>query len=420
MTEPLATVPTIDLRAAAERHDATLRDRLDRLVPDLMRREGIDAWVLVAREYAEDPVVRTMLPATWLSARRRTILVFLDDGQRFRRRAVARYAVADLFDAAWDPDHQPDQWAALADLLAAADPDRIAIGVAPTFAHADGLTHQQYLELEAALPTDLRDRLVSGERLAVSWLQTRLPEERPVYERACAIAHALIAHVLSPAVIVPGATTTDDVAWAYRQAAADAGHAVWFHPSVSVQRAGARDRVSFSAAPPATVIDAGDLVHIDAGIVVDDLCTDQQQHAYVRRPGEEQAPADLRRGIAVANRVQDLLLGTFRTGRKGDEVLAAALTAARAEGIDATIYSHPIGLHGHGAGPAIGLWDQQDGVPGAGAFALVPDTAYSIELNAALDLPDRGTVRFMLEEEAWFDGTRADWIDGRQTALWPI
>ncbi|NNF58413.1 MAG: Xaa-Pro aminopeptidase, partial [Rhodothermaceae bacterium] len=144
-----------------------------------------------------------------------------------------------------------------------------------------------------------------------------------------------------------------------------------------------------------------------------------QQQAYVLRPGETAAPAGLVAGLAAANRVQDLLTAQFETGRSGNAILRAALDAARAEGLAATIYTHPIGFHGHGAGPTIGLWDQQGGVPGRGDYPLFPNTAHSIELNAAVAVPEWGdkTIRFMLEEDAFFDGETVTYIDPRQEAL---
>ena len=114
---------TLDLRARADARDRLLASRLDSLIPMLMDRAGLDAWVLAAREYDEDPVLQTMLPATWLdTARRRTILLFLRAPDGARRLAVARYAVGDAFPSAWDPEAQPDQWSRLAELLADADP----------------------------------------------------------------------------------------------------------------------------------------------------------------------------------------------------------------------------------------------------------------------------------------------------------
>jgi hypothetical protein len=112
----------------------------------------------------------------------------------------------------------------------------------------------------------------------------------------------------------------------------------------------------------------------------------------------------------------------FRTGRSGNELLAAARADTAAAGLDATIYSHPIGLHGHAAGPTIGLWDRQDGVPGSGDYPVFPNTSYSIELSVLEPVPEWGgkPVRFMLEEDAFFDGAQCRFLDGRQTHVWLI
>lgn len=416
---PVTEPPPLRERAALA--DAWTRRRLDALVPALMRRADIDAWVLVAREYDEDPVLETMLPATWLSARRRTILVFHDPGggAPVERLAVARYAVGDLFEGAWDKDAQPDQWARLAELLDARDPRRIALDVSPTFGHADGLSASQRDALLAALPERLRARVVGAEPLAVGWLETRLPEEIAFYETLCTRAHAILAEALSSAVIRPGITTTDDVAWWLRERVAGLRMTTWFHPSVSVQRAERGHAGSFADDPSARVIERGDLVHVDFGITDLGLNTDMQQHAYVLRAGEREAPAGLRAALAAGNRLQDVLMEEFATGRTGNEILAAALARARAEGLRPTIYTHPLGVHGHGAGPTIGLWDEQDGVPGAGDWPLHPDTCYSIELMVTVAVPEWGgrDVRIMLEEDAVFDGAVCRFLDGRQTEL---
>jgi Xaa-Pro aminopeptidase len=409
----------MSLRTAALRHDALLRRRLDEVVPVVMRREGIDCWVLVAREYAEDPVVRTMLPATWMSARRRTILAFFDHGAE--RVAVSRYAVEGLFPGVWDPAAQPDQFARLAEVLAERAPQRIALDVSAGTALADGLTHSQHEALAAALPDHLGRRIVGGELLAVGWLETRLPEEVETMREACRLAHGFLRRALSSEVVEPGRTTTADVDWWLREAVAAAGLDSWFHPTTSVQRAGRALRDSFAAKPGEMVIAPGDLLHIDFGIVAEGLCTDQQQHAYVLRPGESAAPPGLVAALAAGNRLQDLVVGSFATGRTGNEVLARSRAAAAAEGLRAWIYSHPIGLHGHAAGPSIGLWDHQDGVPGDGDLPIHPDTCWSIELMAEVDVPEwGGPVRMMLEEDAVFDGERVSWLDGRQTELWLV
>lgn len=398
----------IDLRAEAADRDALLRRRLDELVPLLLDETGIDCWVLIGREYAEDPVLATMLPATWLSARRRTILVLT----RTDRLAVARYAVGDLFEAVWDPDAEPDQWARLVSVLRDLDPGTIGLGISPTQAHADGLTVAERDALLAALPDELASRLVPAGTLGIRWLETRLPEERATLEAATRIAHGILRRGLSREAVEPGRTTTEDLVWWYRQTVHEMGLTSWFHPSVTIQRDGETD----------PVIRGGDLLHVDFGIVYRSLCTDQQEHAYVLREGEVGVPEGLAAGLRRANAVQDMLLAEFVTGRSGDEILTRALHRARSAGLRPTIYTHSIGLHGHGAGMTIGLWDHQDGVPGPGDHPLHPDTAYSIELMAEHDVDAWGgrTVRFMVEQDAWFDGEACRWLDGRQEALWTI
>ena len=417
----------LPLRERAAVIDGWLERRLDTVVPAIMRREGIDLWIVAAREYNEDPVIETMLPATWMAARRRTVLVLHDrgPGQQIERLAAARSDIGP-FPRAWDPERQPDQWGRVAEIIAERDPRRIAVNRSETFALADGLTGTEYDALMAALPPMYRERVVPAERLAIGWLETRTPEEMEVYPQIVKIAHRIIAEGFSTRVIQPGVTTTEDVVWWYRERILELKLDTWFQPSVSVQRQrtgpGAREGADFSARPDESVIRPGDLLHVDFGITYLRLNTDTQQHAYVLRTGETDAPPGLRSALAAGNRLQDILTDHFVTGRSGNDVLAGALAVARREGIDATIYTHPIGFHGHAAGPTIGLWDRQGGVPGRGDYPLFANTAYSIELNAAVAIPEWGgqTVRVMLEEDAFFDGESTWYIDGRQTALWLI
>jgi Xaa-Pro aminopeptidase len=413
----------MNLREQARHHDQRLARRLDELVPRLMERAGLDVWVVAAREYNEDPVLETMLPAEWLgTARRRTILLFVRRPDGVERMAVARYAVGDHFPPAWDPDSQPDQWARAAEFIAEAEPKRIGIDVSETFALADGMSASERDELLAALPQDLRGKVVSAEAAAIGWLETRLPEEIEIMGEACLEAHGILRRALSAEVVRADETTTKDVEWWLRQEVRSRGHGDWFHPTCSVQRPGEGRREGFATAPTEEVITGGDLVHIDFGIVHQGFCTDQQQHGYVMRPGEPGPPEGLTVGLGIANRLQDILMAEFATGRTGNEVLASARAIADAEGIDGLIYTHPLGVHGHAAGPTIGLWDRQDGVPGAGDYPLWPDTAHSIELQARVVVPEweGKVVQFMLEEDAWFDGSACRFIDDRQTELWVI
>jgi len=412
----------LSMKERAEVVDRLLAERFETVVPMLMRREGIDMWIISAREYNEDPVMRTMLPATWLNARRRTVLVFYDRAPELgmERLAVARYAMGDAFPSAWNPEEQPDQWARLAEIVAERDPQRIGLNVSEMFATADGLTASEQEGMLAAWPQKYVDRITGAENLSVGWLETRTESEMEIYPMIMKIARDIIEEGLSENVIQPGVTTTDDVEWWYRERIRDLNLITWFHPSVDVQRADSGERDGdFSAREESNVIRMGDLVHMDFGITYMRLNTDTQMLAYVLKHGESDAPQDLHDAMAVGNRLQDILTDQFETGRSGNEILLSALNQAAEEGINATIYTHPIGFHGHGAGPTIGLWDQQGGVPGRGDYPLYPMTAHSIELNAAVPIAawDNKVVRIMLEEDAIFDGENVTYLDPRQERL---
>lgn len=413
----------LPMRERAAVIDRWLTVRVQTVLPELMRRTGIDMWVIISREYNEDPVIRTFLPSKWQSARRRTILLIYDPGagEPLETLAVARYAVGEMFAQAWDKELHGEQWARLAALIDDRDPQRIGLNFSDTFALADGISQTEYKLFHQALPERLHDRVVSAENLAIGWLETRTAEEMAVYQQIVRIAHEILAEGLSDQVIQPGITTTNDVSWWYRDRIRELKLTTWFHPSVSLQRA-EQPAIDMKAAIASRhdddVIMPGDLLHVDFGITYLRLNTDTQQHAYVLRLGETEAPEELRLALSRGNRLQDILTGQFIAGRSGNEILESALAVAKDEGITASIYTHPIGFHGHAAGPTIGLWDQQGGVPGRGDYPLYPNTAHSIELSAETEIDSWDKpVRIQLEEDAFFDGENTYYIDGRQREL---
>jgi hypothetical protein len=417
------TPQILNMQERAEVIDHWTEDKLDNLVPELMRREGIDMWVLVAREYNEDPVLLTMLPATWQSSRRTTILVFFNpgNGEPVERLAVARYNIG-FFETQWMPNGQPDQWARFGEIVAEKNPETIAVNYSDDFALADGISHTDFTNLRNSLSSEMQGRIVSAENLAIGWLETRSKEEQVVYRQINRIAHHIVAEGLSERVITPGVTTTEDVQWWYRDRIRDRNLTAWFHPSVSVQREESPEEDGdFSSSGGGNVILPGDLIHVDFGIQYLRLSTDTQRNAYVLKQGETDAPKGLKDALTTGNRLQDILTDQFQTGRTGNETLAGALERAETEDINATIYTHPIGYHGHAAGPTIGLWDQQGGVPGKGDYPLYPNTAHSIELNAEVYIPEwEKSILMKLEEDAMFDGERTYYIDGRAEELYLI
>lgn len=400
-----------------------LEDKVQNTLPQLMRDTGIDMWVVISREYNEDPVIKTLLPAEWLAARRRTILVFFDkgEGQKIETLAVARYDVGSVFKSAWDKEDQPDQWARLAEIIAERSPQKIAVNISEHYGLADGLVATDYEELKAALPASDQSKIVSAEKLAVAWLETRTAAEMQVYPHIIAISHSIIKEAFSDKVITPGVTTTEDVVWWMREKVRELKLQTWFHPTVDVQRADPEQFEhlrTFSKRPNPNVILPGDLLHCDFGITYLRLNSDQQQLAYVLKPEETDVPDYLKNALKIGNRLQDIFTDNFEVGRTGNEVLRRSREEAIAEGIKPSIYTHPIGYHGHAAGTTLGMWDAQDGVPYTGDYPLHLQTAYSIELNAAVFLKEWDKeIRIMLEEEAFFDESGVWYIDGRQERI---
>jgi Xaa-Pro aminopeptidase len=405
--------PILPLRDRAKVINEILAERLDTVLPKLMRENHASMWILMAREYFEEPVLATMLDAESLHARRRTILIFYSPGggKPIERLTVSRYGLGGMFKPAWDPDKQPDQWKAVADIVEARNPKNIAINTSSMFAFADGMTLSQYKDMMAALPQKYHSRVVSGEALAIGWLETRTPMELRIYPGIVRTAHALIAEAFSRKVITPGKTTTDDVVWFYRQRMANLGIGTWFQPSIAIQRKGAKKMLDGD-----TVIQPGDMLWTDFGITYLRLNTDTQHLAYVLKPGETDAPAGLRAGMKAVNGVQDALLSSFKAGASGNSILAAARKKAIANGLDPSIYSHPTGYHGHAAGSAIGMWDNQNG-DDHGEYPVHGNTTWSIELVAYKGVPEWGgqKAEFRQEEDAYFDGNKVHFLDGRQT-----
>ena len=416
----------LPMRERAQVIDEIIDERIETVLPGLMERTGIDMWVIISRDYNEDPVLKTFLPSTWQTARRRTILLIYNpgNGEPLETLAVARYGVGKTFTKAWDKELHGDQWKRLAELIEERNPNKIGINYSDTFALADGITHTEYdLFLESLKPAH-REKVISAEELAVGWLETRSKTEMIIYQQICRIAHEILAAGLTDEVIQPGITTTNDVAWWYRDRIRELKLTAWFHPSVSIQRetSPALDaKSSILARHDDNIIMPGDLLHVDFGITYLRLNTDTQQHAYVLKTGENKIPNDLEIAMKNGNRLQDILTGEIAVGRTGNEVLASALSKAKNEGITPSIYTHPIGYHGHGAGSTIGMWDQQEGVPGGGDYPIYPNTAYSIELYAETNVPSWGKpVRIKLEEDAMFDGDSVYYIDGRQKEIFLI
>ena len=406
--------------------DEILSERFNTLLPELMDRSGIDMWVIISREYNEDPVLKTMLPATWLNARRRTILLFYRDKAKntIEKLAVARYNIGKNIVSAWDKDKEPNQWKRLIALIEERNPKVIGLNYSDHFNIADGIVKTDYEAFLRALPKKYSQRIVSAEKLAISWIETRTAREMLIYEQLVRITRNIIKEAFSDKVITPGITTTTDIEWWMRQKVTDLGLETWFHPSVDIQRGNKtleNHLYAFSNRPENRVVESGDLLHCDFGITYLRLNTDCQQLAYVLQPGEKDIPDYLKKALSEGNRVQDYLTDNFKNGRTGNEILLKALNEARKAGLKPAIYTHPLGSYGHSAGPTIGMWDAQSGVPYNGDYPLYPNTVYAIELNTTVTIPEWGRdIRIMLEEAGFYGENGFRYVNERQTEIIPI
>ena len=408
--------------------DEILEERFNSLLPQLMDEEGIDMWILISREYNEDPVLRTMLPAKWLNARRRTILVFFRDKAKgtIEKLAVARYDVGKNISSAWDKSIEPDQWSRLIQLIDERNPSVIGLNYSQDHNIADGLVKTDHEELMNYLPAKFRNKITSAENLAVRWIETRTEREMIIYNQLVDITHEIIKEAFSEDVITPGVTTTTDVEWWMRQKVTDLGLETWFHPTVDVQRTSEElvsHLYSFSGRPDHMVIMPGDLLHCDFGITYLRLNTDCQELAYVLKPGETKAPDFLVDGLKQGNAVQDFLTANMKTGLTGNQILANSLKQAKEAGYRPAIYTHPLGSYGHSAGTTIGMWDAQDGVmkDDGEKYVLHPNTVYAIELNTTVHIPEwNRDIRIMLEEAGFYGESGFRYVNGRQTELYLI
>ena len=425
------TRPFGTLREQADLEQQWLEKRLTTVLPGLMRKYGIDMWVLPMREYNEDPVFSSLVSPTTFAARRRTIYVFFDRGpaEGVERIALGGSSQGGLYSAVraskavtaavggrqaelWGDQ----QWLVLKEVIEQRHPKVIGINTSRVFAFADGLSSGELAGMSEALGTNWTSRFKPAEGLAIDFIATRLPEEEAFYGRLTTLVWDLIDEMFSNRTVTPGVTRTSDLVWWWRQRVNDLGLGTWFQPSVSVQRRGA----SAEQLGDDPVIERGDVLWCDLGITALRLNTDTQHNAYVLRDGEQDAPAGLKKALANTNRLQDILFAETRPGRTGNEILASVLATMKREGLDGTMYSHPIGMHGHGSGPLIGLWDYQEGVPGRGDHRVIPSMWFSAEMQVTTPVPEWGgqPVR-MAQEEDFIVGAdgKPRWALRRQSSL---
>jgi len=381
--------------------DAWLTKRHDMLLP-MMRRHGVDMWIVVNEEFHDDPLTEYVAPARPYTGRR-DVFVFVDAGDEGLRKVAAtgywEETVARFFESPVDPRPSTE---VLKDLYETYRPEVIGLGMGGSRGMTRSLTHDSWSFLASAMGPEAEGHFASAAELIDEYLATRIPEEFDHYERLVALTESITREALSEEVIEPGVTTVGDVRRFMYDELWTHGVQTWFQPDLRVQRRGMQEvgsRGFLAVAPEETVIEPGDLVHVDFGISYMGLDSDWQKMAYVLLPGEGDVPEGLKAALRNTNALQDALtLRASRPGRTAGEAYRATMAEMEDQDIVAQIYSHPLGNHGHGVGPSIDFRSaDQEGVA---ARPLVEGAYISIELNTKTPVPEwDGQEVFVMQED---------------------
>lgn len=392
------------------------------LILPMMRRHNIDMWVIVNEEFHNDPLTEYIAPPRPYTGNR-DIFVFIDTGSALRKVAITGYAeenVKRFFESEDDPKPADQQLAAL---YAQYHPKRIGLSIEARRGVQRALTRDSYQFLAESMGGDAESHFVGAADLIEEYSDTRLPEEFESYKMLVELTDQITRRAFSNEVIHPGKTTVGDVRrWLY-DAMGNADVTTWFQQDIRVQRKGSSNGMSrgfLGVAPESTVIEPGDVLHVDFGITAMGFSTDWQKMAYVLRPGEKDAPEGLKHAMANTNAVQEELMTDSRPGRLAGEVYNEIMAAMMKRGIEAKVYSHPIGFQGHGLGAALDYRAAQQGA--SEGKRLRKGSYLSIELNSVTPVPewDGQKVFVMMEDDAYLTEEGFKTFLPRQTSFYLI
>ena len=400
------------MRTVAEQNkimDEILHDRL-KLAGEIMKECDVEAWLCLSREYNEDPLFHALTPSHFPTARRITILLLTQKNGECKNYCVNMHD-ADLekyYIQDFDMKNET-QMEALTRVLNKVNPKNIAINVSDHFAYTDGLSAGLYKMMMKELPKELTDRFISSDDIGIRFLETRTPKELELYPEVMDEAMTIINNTFSDERIVPGVTTCRDLMNYMEQEVRDRGIIYWFEPTIDLQR---HDGMHGEE----TVIERGDLLHCDFGITYMNLCTDTQRLCYVLKEGETDAPNELKEALKRNNRFQDIVRENMVIGRSGNDTFEMSIAQGKEEGLRPILYTHPLGFHGHAAGPTIGLFSNQARIPVKGDLLLHDHTGYALELSIVeyLDMYKRDTYIFT-EESVVLDNNEVYFLaEGRE------
>ena len=396
------------------------------MILPMMRKHGIDMWIVVNEEFHDDPLTQYIAPPRPYAGGR-DIFVFVDTGEAgLRKIAITGFSEENLKQFFESPDEPRPADKVLPELYAQYKPHKIALSFGGRRGVQRSLTHDSYNYLADKMGTEATQHFVPAADLIEEYLNTRIPEEFATYQMMVRLTDSLTRRALSSEVIHPGKTTIGDVRrWLYDQLAENRV-STWFQPDLRVQRRSRKNDTSrgfLAVAPEATVIERGDVVHLDFGITYMGLNTDWQKMAYVLLPGEKDAPTGLKNAMKNTNTLQDSLTLRARPGRTAAEVYTQTMEEMKQKGIQAQIYSHPIGNQGHGLGPSIDFRSaQRTDIAASAAKPLLKGSYLSVELNTQTPVPewDGQKVFIMMEDDAYLTDAGYKFFVPRQEAFYLV
>ncbi len=393
--------------------DEILKEKLEVLIGPIMASCDMDVWLIPSKEYNEDPIFTKLTPSAYPTARRLTILLLHQVDGKLNAYSVSMrdHSLDQFYHSSWEKEKE-SQFEALLRLFKQLNPKTIGLNISSNYAYCDGLTVGLYELLKKELPQEWTKRFVSAEAVGVRFLETRSALEEKHWPEVMEVAIDIIYSMYTKATIKLGVSTCSDLEWYMMDQVNQRGLKFWFPPTMDLQRKTGQ----FSGD---TIITEGDLLHCDFGIEYLGLCTDTQRLAYVKCENETTIPQPLVDGMKQNNRFQDIVCEQFELSKSGNAVFTGALMQAKQEGITAMLYSHPLGLHGHAAGPTIGLYSDQNPQPNKGDLLIHDRTGYALELNTTVAIDGyEKPVHFFTEESVFFvDGKVEYLVEGRDKII---
>ena len=422
--------------------DEILLERLNTLLPQVMKETQTDMWIVIGDEYNEGPCVRSFLPSSFFHARRTAAFLFYREGDTVSRAIVSKpdFSIAQFYTPVllkpkgfdWEafytnfaPQYdiekirameEEDLWTCIGRMVREKNPATISLELSENTPFADGLSKTNYDRLVTHLDPQFHERIISAEEITIRWLETRIDTEIDLMSYITDQTRAIIRDCYSRKTITSGTTTIGEARFYLMERATNLGMIPWFDATVWIRRRGSAHIDDDTA-----IIQAGDLLHCDFGVRYGQLCSDVQEMAYVTGDEQDQEIiADLERIHCLAMQTQDILAKAFSEQKSGNDILQEALLAAKDSGIShPMIYSHPIGIYGHGPGPTIGSFGNQKFIPVAGERLVHDSTCYAMELNVMEKVPawDNMTIMYGQEIDILFKDGKVHYFSGRQEAL---